>query len=151
MAMSQCRVFVGDSAAEDFLGKVAAGFEAEWTGLDDPVIGHGLDAGDDVFAAALAFDHEVGKGRIRALEHATSIGEEVANIFCGFLLGTGKRPFALSVIKRQAFLVMASPTQANRRLEWATRPMVVRMTRRFMEKRSQLQDAVLEASEDGED
>ncbi len=107
IAISQCRVFVGDSAAEDFLGEVAAGFHAEGAGFDDPVIGYGLDAGGEVFAAALAGDDEVVEGRIWPLEHVPSIGEEKANTFCGYFRGS------------EAFV---RPTQANSRLEWATRP-----------------------------
>jgi hypothetical protein len=74
---------VRNSAAEDLLTKISTGFETEWAGLDDPIIGHCLNLCREILVTSLACDDEI-VGWQRSAKHRVLMGEYTANINCGF-------------------------------------------------------------------
>jgi len=57
-------------AAKDIRWKIAAFASAQRALGDDPRIGHRLDRGGDILAAAFANDHEITDASIRQVPHA---------------------------------------------------------------------------------
>jgi hypothetical protein len=65
----------GQSPLEDFGWQIPAAFTAERAGVNDPGIGHCLDRGGDVLAAAFALDHKIMEAFWRAMKHESHYSE----------------------------------------------------------------------------